>query len=352
MGFFSSQMWKVIEWTDDSSDTLVYRFPMNGKDIMTGSSLTVRESQVAIFVHEGKIADVFGPGRHKLETRNLPFLTAMGKVFFQGESRFRAEVYFINTKQFVNQKWGTKSPITMRDKDFGMVRIRGFGVFGFRVGDPKTFLQNLFGTNSLFTTEAISEHLRSMLISGITDTIAESKVSALDLSSNLQEFNEMCQKTVQPRFAELGLDLTNLTIENISFPEEIEKALNERVSLGILGDQMSTYTQKKAADALGDAAKNQGTMGSFVGIGMAQNLAGVFSQAQQQAQQPAAPKQPAQAEEKGGKFCAECGAKLSATAKFCPECGAKQAVANLCPKCGTEVSATAKFCPDCGEKLK
>ncbi len=347
MGFFKSQMWKVIEWKDASSDTLVYRFPMNGKDIMTGSSLTVRESQAAIFVHEGKIADVFGPGRHKLETRNLPFLTAMGKVFYQGESRFKAEVYFVNTKQFVNQKWGTKAPITMRDRDFGMVRIRGFGVYGFRVGDPKAFMQNLFGTNSSFTVDNINDHLKSVLISGMTDTIAESKVSALDLSSNLQEFNDLCLTTIQPKFSELGLELTNFTIESITFPEEIEKALNERISLGILGDKMGTYAQKKAADALGDAAKNQGTLGGFVGVGMAQNFGGAFGNTfQNLAQAQDAPKET----KPKGKFCSACGAQIAATAKFCPECGQKQD-GNVCPKCGAEVKEGAKFCPECGEKL-
>jgi len=271
MGFFKSQLLKIIEWKDDSKDTMVYRFPMHDgkkeREIMTGSSLTVRESQAAVFVCKGQIADVFGPGLHKLHTRNLPLLTAIGHVFYEGDSKFKSEVYFVNTKQFTNQKWGTSNPITMRDNDFGVIRLRGFGVFSFKVSDPALFLKTLFGTNSMFTVSDINEYLKSILISGITDTIAESKVSALDLASNLQEFNDLCQQNMQSKFDELGLQLTNLTIENISFPENIEKALDERATLGILGDKMGVYAQKKAADALGDAAKNPGSAGAFMGIG-------------------------------------------------------------------------------------
>ena len=258
MGWFKSQLLKIIEWKDDTKDTIVYRFPMfDGKkerEIMRGSSLTVRESQAAVFVNRGQIADVFGPGEYKLETRTLPILTSLGHIFYDGDSKFKAEVYFVNTKQFTNQKWGTANPITMRDADFGVIRIRGYGVFSFRVINPALFLKALFGTNSQFTVDDINQYLKSMLISCITDTIAESKVSALDLASNLQEFNDLCQSNIQHKFEELGLSLTNLTIENISFPENIEKALDERATLGILGDKMGVYAQKKAADALGTSS--------------------------------------------------------------------------------------------------
>ncbi len=263
--FIKGQLLKVIAWEDDSSNTLVYRFPMDGKAIMVGSKLTVRPSQMAIFVHRGQIADIFGPGEYNLQTKNLPFLTALGDVFYQGENRFKAEVYFVNTKQFTGIQWGTSSPITIRDDDFGMVRIRAYGVYAYRVEDPKKLLEELFGTNSSFEVEDISDHLKSVLISSMTDTIAESRVSALDMAMNLREFNEQCRLSVQEDFSGLGLKITNFTIENINFPPEIEKAIDQRSTLGILGDKMGTYTQKAAADALKDAAKNPGAAGMFAG---------------------------------------------------------------------------------------
>ena len=351
MGWFKSQLLKIIEWKDDTKDTIVYRFPMfDGKkerEIMRGSSLTVRESQAAVFVNRGQIADVFGPGEYKLETRTLPILTSLGHIFYDGDSKFKAEVYFVNTKQFTNQKWGTANPITMRDADFGVIRIRGYGVFSFRVINPALFLKALFGTNSQFTVDDINQYLKSMLISCITDTIAESKVSALDLASNLQEFNDLCQSNIQHKFEELGLSLTNLTIENISFPEDIEKALDERATLGILGDKMGVYAQKKAADALGDAAKNSGAAGSFIGMGIGQTMggamSGVFSNIQNAKDEPK--------QQSGGKFCPNCGAAVGAGAKFCPECGNKLSSERVCPECGKPVKPTAKFCPECGSKI-
>ena len=351
MGWFKSQLLKIIEWKDDTKDTIVYRFPMfDGKkerEIMRGSSLTVRESQAAVFVNRGQIADVFGPGEYKLETRTLPILTSLGHIFYDGDSKFKAEVYFVNTKQFTNQKWGTANPITMRDADFGVIRIRGYGVFSFRVINPALFLKALFGTNSQFTVDDINQYLKSMLISCITDTIAESKVSALDLASNLQEFNDLCQSNIQHKFEELGLSLTNLTIENISFPENIEKALDERATLGILGDKMGVYAQKKAADALGDAAKNSGAAGSFIGMGIGQTMggarSGVFSNIQNAKDEPK--------QQSGGKFCPNCGAAVGAGAKFCPECGNKLSSERVCPECGKPVKPTAKFCPECGSKI-
>ncbi|MEG1924080.1 MAG: SPFH domain-containing protein, partial [Clostridia bacterium] len=199
MGLFDKikgQLLKVIAWEDDTTNTLVYRFPMEGKAIMIGSKLTVRPSQTAIFVNRGKIADVFGPGEYDLQTRNLPFLTAIGDVFYQGENRFKADVYFVSTKQFTGLQWGTASPITIRDNDFGMVRIRSYGVYGFRMDDPTKLLEELFGTNSTFEVEDITEHLKSILISSMTDTIAESHVSALDMAMNLRDFNAKCVEVV------------------------------------------------------------------------------------------------------------------------------------------------------------
>ncbi|MEG1710768.1 MAG: SPFH domain-containing protein [Clostridia bacterium] len=352
MGLFDKikgQLLKVIAWEDDTTNTLVYRFPMEGKAIMIGSKLTVRPSQTAIFVNRGKIADVFGPGEYDLQTRNLPFLTAIGDVFYQGENRFKADVYFVSTKQFTGLQWGTASPITIRDNDFGMVRIRSYGVYGFRMDDPTKLLEELFGTNSTFEVEDITEHLKSILISSMTDTIAESHVSALDMAMNLRDFNAKCVEVVQSNFKELGLKITNFTIENINFPEEIEKAIDQRATLGILGDKMGTYTQKAAADALGAAAKNPGgTAGMFVGMGMGANAGGILGQTMGGNIANAQDK-PKESNSDVG-FCSSCGAKVNKNAKFCPECGAKLSIE--CPNCHKAIKEGVKFCPDCGTKIE
>ena len=345
MGWFKSQMWKVLEWKDDTKDTMVYRFDMQGKEIMSGSQLTVRESQVGIFVHQGKIADVFGPGQHKLTTRNLPILSGIGSIWYQGESRFKAELYFVNTKQFVDCKWGTNNPVAMRDKEFGMIRIRAFGNYAFRVTDAPAFLREIFGSNGRYKVQDIEGNIKNILVSQMSDTIAESGISALDMAMNYQEFGNMIRDNAQEKLSTMGLTLTDFNVINISFPETVEKAIDERSSLGILADQMDTYTQKKAADALGDAAKNPGSAGAFMGMGMGLGAGGMVGSAFGAA---ASKKHAAQ---KGSKFCPECGASVSPTAKFCPECGKKLSSGNVCPACGAAVAAGSKFCPECGEKL-
>ena len=373
-GFIRSQLLKVIEYKDETQNTLVYRYPMEGREIMNGSALTVRESQVAIFVHKGQIADIFEPGYYKLKTENLPVLTKLLSWKYGFDSPFKAECYFINTKQFTDQKWGTVNPIMMRDKDFGMVRIRGFGKYSFRVMDPEVFLKELFGTNSTFQTEDINEYLRSMVIQGITDAIAESKIAALDLAAQYRELSQFVGKEMNAEFEKIGLSLTNVIIENISLPEEVEKNMDTRTSMGVMGDKMNEFMQFQAAHAMRDAAQNEGSglAGAGVGLGAGLGIGNVFQQAIQGMNQPKPAAAPAAetvscpkcgaAVKKGAKFCPECGAKMamtvpcpkcgaeiSAKAKFCPECGAKVGV-KVCPKCGAELKAGAKFCPECGEK--
>ena len=232
MGWFKSQMWKVIDWKDDGNDTMVYRFqmPSDKYEIMSGSKLTVRESQVAVFVHKGKIADIFQPGQYTLSTNNLPVLSGLRALLYQGRDVVvKSDVYFVNTKQFTNLKWGTKNPITMRDADFGMVRVGAFGTYSMRVFDAERFLKELFGTNSTFTVADINDHLKSLLVSQMADTVAESKIPMLDMAANLQEFSAMCRTNITEKFREYGLDITSFTIENISLPQEVEKVLDEVV---------------------------------------------------------------------------------------------------------------------------
>lgn len=326
--FLSNQLVDVIEWSEDSRDTMVYRYDRNGKDIMMGAQLTVRESQVAVMVNEGRIADVFQPGRYELSTQNMPLMTALQSWKYGFNSPFKAEVYFINTHQFLDQKWGTSNPVMMRDAEFGVIRLRAFGSYAFRVADPVVFLKEVFGTSAYMTTEGVNGQIKRTLVSGLSDAIAQSKIPALDLAANYDELSQYALQAISPRIAGLGLKLESVLIENISLPEEVEKAMDRRTSMGVVGD-LNRYTQFQAAEAMREAANNQGGaagMGTGMGAGM------MMAQAMQAAQQAAFTQQPVQqpvqhpAAAPAGetKFCSECGQKIARSAKFCPECGVKQ----------------------------
>ena len=346
MGFFKTNLLKSLEWVDNSTDTIVYKYPMDGRQIQYGSKLTVRASQVAVFLNKGKIADIFGPGMYALQTSNLPIFTQLMSWGYGFKSPFYADVYFINTKQFTNQKWGTSNPITMRDNDFGTIRLRGYGNYSFKVENPEVFLKELFGTNSSFTTDDISSYLKSIIVSSISDTIAESKISALDIASNLTEFSKVATETLTETFSGLGLKLVNLVIENISFPEEVEKAIDTRSSMGVLSDSMDTFVKYQSAQAIRDAAQNQGVagLGTQIGTGVAlgEIMKGALTSSSKESSQSS----------DDNKFCPSCGASNPKAAKFCVDCGEKLAQKGKCPACGAEVSGKSKFCPECGEKLK
>jgi len=343
MGFIKKNLLKVIEWKDSSKNTVVYRFPVQDRyEIMTGSTLVVRESQVAIFVHKGQIADVFEPGTYKLSTENLPFITKILSLPTGFESPIKAEVYYINTKQFNGQKWGTQNPIAMRDRDFGMVRLRGYGIYSFRVVEPKVFMKEVFGTNESYTCEDVAEFLRPTLIQAITDTIAESEASLLDLAANYKEFGQKVVEVSDKEFASLGLKLEKMVVENLSLPEEVAKAMDERSKLGIMDDKMGTYTQYQAATALRDAAKNpngNNMAGLGVGFGAAGAIGGLFGNNLTTVDTP----------KQRTKSCVKCGAIIPEKSKHCSECGAAQYP--TCSKCGEQVSAKAKFCQNCGAKI-
>ena len=342
--FVKGNLLKSLEWVDNSTDTIVYKYPMDGRKIQWGSKLTVRESQVAVFLNKGKIADVFGPGMYTLQTSNLPLLTQIMSWGYGFKSPFVADVYFINTKQFTNERWGTSNPITMRDKDFGTIRLRGYGNYAFRVKDAALFMKELLGTNSTFTTDDISSYLKSIIVSSISDTIAESKIAALDIASNLIEFSKVATETLAENFTNLGLELTKLVIENISFPEEVEKAIDTRSSMGVLSDKMDTFVKYQSANAIRDAAKNEGMggLGTQLGAGVA------ISEMMRESLKPSAESAPATE----AKFCPACGASNPKNAKFCVECGKTLTVKGKCPACGAEISGKSKFCPECGENLK
>ncbi len=342
MGFLRKQLLSVIEWKDDSKDVLVYRFPLqNREEIMNSSTLVVRESQVALFVHKGEIADVFGPGTYKLTTENIPFLTKLLSLPTGFNSRIKAEIYYVNTKQFLGQKWGTQNPIMMRDADFGSIRLRGYGTFSYKVDDAKTFMREVFGTNNIYKVSDLSDQCKSILIQNISDAIGESGVSALDLVANYKEISAKILECSASEFERMGLKLCQVVVENLSLPEEVEKALDERSKLGILGDKMGTYAQYQAAQAMRDAASNPSggnLAGLGVGLGAGAHVGGLFANSVASAKDEA-PKSK----------CVKCGASIAKNTKFCPECGASQNI--KCPKCGENVSSGAKFCANCGEKL-
>lgn len=352
MGIFKNmvtgQFIDVIEWTDDSQNTMVYRYDMNGKEIMMGAQLTVRESQVAVFVNEGQLADVFQPGRHALTTQNMPILTALKSWKFGFNSPFKSDVYFINTKQFLDRKWGTSNPVMMRDTEFGMIRIRAFGIYSFKVSDPTAFLKEVFGTSGLFTVDGVEGQIKRTLVSGLSDAIAESKIPALDLAANYEELSDYAMKALNPKIGALGLTLCSFVIENISLPEEVEKSIDKRTSMGVVGD-LNKYTQYQAAEAMREAANNPGG-GGMAGMGVGMGAGAAMGQMLTQSMNggmgaPAATAAPNAA-------CVACGKPMAAGSKFCPECGSPQEVKAVCGGCGAELTPGAKFCPSCGQAVR
>lgn len=363
---------KVIEWSDNSHNTLVYKIDTKKNVIARGSALTVREGQAAVFCDKGRMADVFLPGYYKLDTDSLPVLTALLSWKYGFETPFKSEVYFVSTSRFTKQRWGTANPIMLRDPDFGAVRVRGYGTYSFRVKDPYVFMTELSGSHSTYRTEDISDHIRSMLVMAISDALGESGISVVDMAANLMELSDAVKASLEKRFSELGLELSDFNFENVSLPAELEKAMDENARLGMFRRNMDVYTRMAQADALKDAAKNPGTAGSAMGAGLGlgmgmqmMNAVKEMSAANGGGTASLCPKCGADVPA-GAKFCARCGAKtdggaaggvckkcgtrLLAGAKFCSECGTP--VETLCPKCGAKLLENAKFCPECGEKLK
>jgi membrane protease subunit (stomatin/prohibitin family) len=339
----------VIEWLDQSGDILVWRFPDSDNAIKMGAKLTVRETQAAIFVNEGQIADVFGPGLYSLSTQNMPIMTKLRSWKYGFESPFKAEVYFVSTRNFVDRKWGTQNPVMVRDPELGMVRLRAFGTYGMRVTDPGRFVKEIVGTLGCFTTDEIEGQLRSLLVSALTTLLGESKIAALDLAANYRTIGEAARGTLEKQFNDYGLSLPMFVIENISLPPEVEKMLDVRSQMGIAGD-LDRLTRFQTAQAIPEAAKAGGAgdmMGMGAGMALGQQMGAAMASNLGQQQKPAqsAPPQAAVS----GKFCPQCGTTVIGGAKFCAECG--QALSAVCPQCGKSADAAAKFCPECGTKL-
>jgi membrane protease subunit (stomatin/prohibitin family) len=309
--FLRKQFIDVIQWTEPDEGILAYRFPMQDMEIQTGAELTVRESQMAAFVNEGKIADVFGPGRHTLTTNTLPLLTNLMHWDKAFQSPFKSDVYFFSTRLQLNQRWGTANPLTIRDKEFGVVRLRGFGTYAYWLSDPRVFHTRVSGTRDIYRVADLEGQLRDIVVSRVTETFAASGVPFLDMAARQSGLAEEIAERVQPAFADLGLTLTTFIVENLSLPEELQKRLDERIGMSIVGD-VGRYAKFQVAQSIPTAAANPGGGGAGVGAGLGAGMA--MAQSMMDALKPDAAG--------ATRACGKCGKPVPAQAKFCPECGA------------------------------
>ncbi|HWB87244.1 MAG TPA: SPFH domain-containing protein [Bryobacteraceae bacterium] len=342
MSFFSKQFIDVIQWTESGDNVLAWRFPMEDQEIQTGAKLTVRDSQLAVFVNEGQIADVFQPGLHTLSTHTLPLLTNLLNWDKAFKSPFKSDVYFFSSRLRIDQKWGTATPITIRDREFGAVRMRAYGIYAFRVADPRTFYQKVSGSRGVYQVSDLDGQLRNTIVGNMTNAFANASVSFLDMAASQAQLGQTMMTTLKPIFDGLGLALDSFVVENISLPEELQKMLDQRIGMNMLGD-MNRYTQFQVAQSMPIAAANEG--GGAAGIGAGLGAGMVMAQQMMNAMQPPAPPPPAPpaapaapapqapaAPAAGGapgaasgtKFCMNCGKSIPRASRFCPECGGAQ----------------------------
>jgi membrane protease subunit (stomatin/prohibitin family) len=281
MDFIKKQFIDVIEWVEDGDGTLAWRFPMADREIQNGASLTVRESQVAVFVNEGQVADVFGPGMHRLTTQTLPVLTYLKNWDKLFQSPFKSDVYFFSTRQQVDQRWGTTQPVSIRDKDFGAVRLRAFGNYGYRLTDPKLFHTAISGTRERYTAAELDGQLRAFMLQHISDAVASAGIPFLDLAANQVEFARQLREAVAPEFTKIGLALESVTVQNVSLPEELQKVLDQRIGMGMVGQDMGRFMQYQTAQAIpkmAEGAGGSGVAGDAMGLGAGVALGQVLAQ--------------------------------------------------------------------------
>jgi membrane protease subunit (stomatin/prohibitin family) len=333
MSFFSKQFIDVIHWTETGDSVLAWRFPMEDQEIQSGAKLTVRDSQLAVFVNEGQIADVFAPGLYTLSTHTLPLLTNLLNWDKAFKSPFKSDVYFFSSRLRMDQKWGTATPITIRDREFGAVRLRTYGIYAYRIEDPRIFHQKVSGSRGVYLVGDLEGQLRNTIVGRMTDAFANANVNFLDMAGSQAHLAQTMLAALGPVFAGLGLSLDSFVVENISLPEELQKMLDQRIGMNMIGD-MSRYTQFQVAQSMPIAAANEG--GGAAGIGAGLGAGMVMAQQMMSAMKPASPPEPAPpapqapavpaAPAAGGatKFCLNCGKPIPKAARFCSECGGAQ----------------------------
>ncbi|MBL8469705.1 SPFH domain-containing protein [Methyloversatilis discipulorum] len=291
--FIKKQFIDVLQWNEDGDGVLAWRYPMQDFEIQYGAKLTVRESQMAVFVNEGKVADVFGPGLHTLNTNTLPILTYLQNWDKLFQSPFKSDVYFFSTRLQLGRKWGTPQPVTVRDKDFGMVRLRAFGMYSYKLADPKKFFTEISGTRDTYTVDDLEMQLRNLVVSTMSSTLGNSAAPFLDMAANLGVMSDAVKAAMAPVFERYGVAIDNFAVESISLPEELQKALDTRISMGMVGN-MATYTQYQTANAIPLAAQNEGGLagiGASLGAGL--SMGQVMTEAMRSAQAGAATPAPA-----------------------------------------------------------
>jgi membrane protease subunit (stomatin/prohibitin family) len=285
MDFIKKQFIDILQWTEQGDGVLAWRYPMADFEIQYGGSLTVRESQMAVFVNEGKVADVFGPGMYKLTTQTLPVLTYLKNWDKLFQSPFKSDVYFFSTRQQVDQRWGTQQPVTIRDKDFGAVRLRAFGNYTYRIADPKLFHTEISGTRDTYTVADLDGQLRGLMLQHISDAVARSGIAFLDLAANQVEFAKQIHAATAPSFEAIGLKLELVTLQNVSLPEELQKILDQKIGMGMVGNDMGKFMQYQTAQSMPELAKGAGSggvAGDAMGLGAGVALGQVMAQNLQQ----------------------------------------------------------------------
>lgn len=345
MNTFDGIFLENLEWFDKTGNELVHRLPEAGSgEIKFGAQLTVRESQAAVLFYKGKACDCFGPGRYTLKTANLPLLTKLLSVPWRGDSPLRAEVYFVNIKYFPNLKWGTQNPVAFRDQELGLIRLRAHGLFTIQVVQPVLFINSLVGTMQKMDTEHISTYLKQIIVSRFNDYLGQTLDSIFNLPGKFDELSDELQKRLSEDFTFFGLRLSHLYITSITPPDEVQRAIDDRSRMGLIGD-MGKFMQMKTAMAMEKAAENQSEAGSSIGLGLAMMLPNILALRQSSAGEASAGSQG----ETTQITCPDCSNLIPADSRFCPRCGHQLLQLVRCGNCGKNLTPKAKFCSQCGQ---